>query len=281
MAIALWSALRQMESLRSAFIVSLTQGGATLSLRSNNKADLLKWAKREGIEPEWLLQPSETIDDLDSTSLNSVSRVGLAWSRGIFLESGAYVFARVAAEGTRTTTAINPDSDYGPDRSSANWDRWDNFLTTSAMLRFMATLEQYEIDALKALLFYRPQGLSVPAEEHIDEEVEERVIFEQPKFKNKKQGAVYQFPAIWTWIRPSAEANTERRKIFSRVYNINFPPPKFGKNHEELCDMRNAIAHGRARIDITLRELIQIHCYITTTMFEVRDSIRERYRLIL
>ena len=45
--------------------------------------------------------------------------------------------------------------------------------------------------------------------------------------------------------------------------------------------MRNAIAHGRKRIDITLHELIQVHGYVTKTMLTIRDTVYERYRLIL
>lgn len=278
MAIVLWTALRQMEAIRSAFFISLTQGGACQSLGSNDPNDLLEWAEREGIKPEWLLQSSETLDDIKASGLQSIPRVALAWNWAIMNDTGVD-YGKVVAEGTRTTVAINPDTDYGPDRSSAHWDRWENFLTTSAMVRFMATLEQFEIDALKALFFYRPQGAGIPVEEYDDVEATEKIIFEQPEIRD--QVAYYKFPSLWTWIRRSAEENSQRRQIFSRVYEIRFPQPKFDKKHADLCDMRNAIAHGRQRIDITFRELIQIHCYATTTMITVRDSIRERYRLIL
>lgn len=278
MAIVLWSGLRQMEALRSAFFVSLTQGGACEWLRSNDRADLLEWADREGIKHEWLLLAGESLDDIGRSKIDSVYRVGLAWALGILNDTGSD-YGKIAVESTRTTSVLNPDTDYGPERSSAIWDRWDNFLTTSAMVRFMATLEQFEIDTLKALFYYRPQGLGVPADEHIDEEVEESIVFEKPE--SRSQVAYYKSPPLWTWIRPSAENNNERRQIFSRVYEIKFPQPQFGKKHSDLCEMRNAIAHGRDRVDITLRELIQIQCYVTTTMLAVRDLVFERYRLLL
>lgn len=267
-----------MEALRSAFFVSLTQGGACQWLRSNETSDLLEWADREGIKHEWLLQTGESLDDLDNSKIDSVSRVGLAWNWGIINDTGAD-YGKIAVEGARTTVALNPETDYGPERSSANWDRWDNFLTTSAMVRFMATLEQFEIDTLKALFYYRPQGLGVPAVEHVDEEVDEKIVFEKPEIRS--QVAYYKSPALWTWMRQSAENNTQRRQIFSRVYEIKFPQPAFGKKHSDLCDMRNAIAHGRDRIDVSLRELIQIQCYVTTTMIAVRDAVLQRYRLVI
>ncbi|MBL8854885.1 MAG: hypothetical protein JNK57_13045 [Planctomycetaceae bacterium] len=145
------------------------------------------------------------------------------------------------------------------------------------MLRFMAALEQFEIDALKALFYYRPQGRGVPKDEHVLETVEESVIFETPE--KKSQVEHYQFPPLWTWIRQSAENNYERRKIFSRVYEIEFPSPKFGKKYGELCDMRNAIAHGRSNVNLTVFELVQIHCYVASTMLTLRAAILERYRL--
>jgi hypothetical protein len=147
------------------------------------------------------------------------------------------------------------------------------------MLRFMATLEQFEIDTLKALLYYRPHGTGIPADEYVEQEVTEDVIYETPQ--KQSQVLYFKWPALWTWIRKSAEDNGQRRQIFSRVYGISFPQPTFGKKHAELCDMRNAIAHGRDRVDITLRELIQIHCYVMTTMLSIRDVVFGKYRLIL
>ncbi|MGB7086605.1 MAG: hypothetical protein WBD47_13700, partial [Phormidesmis sp.] len=78
-----------------------------------------------------------------------------------------------------------------------------------------------------------------------------------------------------------AEDNNQRRQIFSRVYDIRFPKPDFGKTHEELREMRNAIAHGRDRVDISLSELSHIHGYVMKTLIEIRDTVSEKYRLIL
>lgn len=248
-------------------------------LASNDLNDLFEWAEQEGLKSEWLLQTNETIDEVKASGLQSIDRVGLAWNWAIINELGPVDYAKMVAEGTRTTTAINPSKDYGPDRSSAHWDRWENFLTTSAMVRFMATLEQFEIDALKALFFYRPQGMGIPFEEYEEVEVDEKITSEHPEIR--EQTAYYKFPPLWTWIGRSAMDNAQRRQIFKRVYDIQFPQPKFGKKHADLCEMRNAIAHGRQRVDITLMELIEIHCYVTKAMLAVRDTIRTQYRLIL
>lgn len=280
MAIILWASLRQLEAIRSAFFISLTEGGACQRLGRDSKADLLEWADREQIDPKWLLHDSEETfaDSVPETDVGSLTRVALAWNRGIIHDAGDS-YGKAVVEGTYTTTTIFPDTDYGPDRSSAHCDRWENFLTTSAMLRFMATLEQFEIETLKALLYYRPQGTGIPTDEYVEEEAQEDVVHEIPE--SRSQVLYYKRPALWTWMRKAAEDNIQRRQIFSRVYDISFPQPDFGKKHAELCDMRNAIAHGRDRVDITVRELIQIHCYVMKNLIAIRDVVHEKYLLIL
>ena len=214
MAIVLWSSLRQLEAVRSAFFVSLTKGGACQYLRKDTKLALLEWAHRESIDLQFLLHDSEEnfAESVPDTDIGAVDRVAMAWTRSIMNDAGDS-YGRAIVEGTSTTTNINPDNDYGVDRSSAHWDRWENFLTTSAMLRFMSTLEQYEIEALKALLYYRPEGTSTPATVYSEEEVQEDVIHEKPEMRS--QVLYFKRPALWTWIRRSAEDNNQRRQIFS------------------------------------------------------------------
>ena len=280
MAIVLWSSLRQLEAVRSAFFVSLTKGGACQSLGKDTKSALLEWANRENIDPQLLLHDSEEnfAESVPDINIGAVDRIAMAWTRSIMNDAGDS-YGKAIVEGTSTTARINPDNDYGVDRSSAHWDRWENFLTTSAMLRFMSTLEQYEIEALKALLYYRPEGTGDPATVYAKEEVQEDVIHEKPEMR--AQVLYFQYPALWTWIRRSAEDNNQRRQIFSRVYDIHFPKPEFGKTHKELREMRNAIAHGRDRVDISLSELSHIHGYVIKTLIEIRDTVSEKYKLIL
>ena len=46
--------------------------------------------------------------------------------------------------------------------------------------------------------------------------------------------------------------------------------------------MRNAIAHGLCdRVDISLSELSHIHGYVMKTLIAIRDTVSEKYRLIL
>jgi hypothetical protein len=78
MAIVLWSSLRQLEAVRSAFFISLTQGGGCQRLSTNKKTDLQEWAAREGIDPEWLLHGSEESfdDSVPDTIVDSIWRAG-------------------------------------------------------------------------------------------------------------------------------------------------------------------------------------------------------------
>lgn len=174
---------------------------------------------------------------------------------------------------------LNPERDHGVERSSASWERWENFLTTSAMVRFMATLEQFELDALKALMYYRPEGMVARVQGLPPIEAQEEVVHERPI--ERDQVWYYERPAIWTWMRRSAENNTERRQIFSRVFGIKFPQPTFGRRHQDLCELRNMIAHGREAVLITVNDLLQIHGYVTSTIIEIRDRVLEKYQVAL
>src|SRR4029450_4558629 len=91
MAIVLWSAHLQLAAVRSAFFISLTQGGACQRLAKNNKADLLEWANREGIDPQWLLHESEETFEgsVPDTDGGPIAGVALAWTRGIIKDAGS------------------------------------------------------------------------------------------------------------------------------------------------------------------------------------------------
>src|SRR5262249_162463 len=105
------------------------------------------------------------------------------------------------------------------------------------------------------------------------------VVQEKPE---KRGGEFYfKFPVLWSWLRKSAEDSVQRRQIFSRVFGISFPKPAFGKSESDLREIRNAIAHGRTRIDVTTRALMQIQGYVRRTIIAIRDAVRERYKLVL
>lgn len=151
------------------------------------------------------------------------------------------------------------------------------------MLRFLGAWEKFEMDALKCLLFYRPLGMGAPASEFPDETAGENVVCEVP-VKRSDGKKTYALPAMWTWIRSSAENNTERKRIFSQVYGIDLDRPDkkdFGWTYDELYDMRNAIAHGRDAVEITVGELLKVHNYVIKSMLSTVDKVFDRYRVRL
>ena len=211
--------------------------------------------------------------------IDPIRRPRKSWLDAYDLGALGENYGAVLAEGRRTTEAISPDTDHGTNRSSAHWDRQANLLTTSILLRLLATLEAFETDALKGLFYYRPTGSGTPVTEFEEEEVDENVIFEEPV--RKQQVDHFKLPPLWTWIKRSAEDNTQRRAIYSRVYGITFTQPDFGKKLSDLYEMRNAIAHGRKRVDVSIGLIFNVDAYVANSMIHLRDQNYENYRLII
>jgi len=288
MSVVIWAGLRQIEAVRNSFFLSLTQGSAVSAMNSDDVDKLKEWIYREGLGDWWErlnglenLSVPQSSEELPDIPRENVIRFDALWGTATTLCHSDS--ARVIGEGTRTTDQISPENDFGVERSSASWSRWENFVTTSAMLRFLGAWEKFEMDALKCLLFYRPLGMGAPASEFPDETAGENVVCEVP-VKRSDGKKTYALPAMWTWIRSSAENNTERKRIFSQVYGIDLDRPDkkdFGWTYDELYDMRNAIAHGRDAVEITVGELLKVHNYVIKSMLSTVDKVFDRYRVRL
>lgn len=278
MAVVLWAGLRQLESLRDAMVSNIVSGRFTMQFQGGSFDKLESWIEEEELRLADFLNRNETLDEARSSKIDIRSRLSLGLRQTTINLFGAN-YGSIVAEGQRTTERIDPDTDHGVERSSASWERSENLLTSSLLLRLMATLEQFEVDSLKALLFYRPRGYGPPSEEYEDEEANEEVVFEDPEVKDQVE--MFKYPPLWTWIRSSALDNGQRRRMFSRVYNITFPQPEFGMKHTQLCEMRNAIAHGRKNVPVSIGLVFQIDAYVAKTMIAIRNSVFENYRLIL
>lgn len=170
--------------------------------------------------------------------------------------------------------------EVGSTRSGAGWYRVENFILTSAFVRLLGASEQFELDVLKALLFYRPQGLSYSASQNDPVDVEERVILESPEIRENKE--YYKLPVLWTWIKRHAENNVERTKLLSNVYGIKTIPDGFtGKQKELWYERRNAIAHGREDVTILLQEYIDVQVFVVKSMIHVFKQCRENFLLTI
>jgi hypothetical protein len=259
MGVAIWAALRQVEALRESVASTLEHG----AIQKNKKLDLEKfaqWIRDQGVIPVIL-----TPRDFETGQQNGEEQVHLRMSMETFLEE-RYPYAQAVSEEMCYTQ--QGGFDFGVHRSGVGWHSLPNFVITSAFVRLLGASEQFELDVLKSLLYYRPAG---KAEHECDVvAVTSEVLTEQPD-----ESGAYSKPTIWTWIKKSAENNVERKTIFKRVYGIETTPEEFNglkkseinKYKNELYEKRNAIAHGRANVKMLLSD------YCTAEMF-VFETIR-------
>ena len=173
--------------------------------------------------------------------------------------------------------------DIGKSRSGIGWDNLPNFVITAAFIRLLGSMEQFELDVLKSLLYYRPNGKSEEKfGKHILADID--VITEEPN----KDGD-YRKPAIWTWMKKSAENNHERRKILKNVYGLEYAPIEFenmsGKNirkfYNSLYEKRNAIAHGRLGIIITLSDYCKAEVFLLRLIERITKDCKDKYSLLI
>lgn len=187
-----------------------------------------------------------------------------------------------------SSSLMNPDAKtVGQDRSGTGWSEGAAFCISSAFVRVLGASEQFELDVLKALLYYRPSGqpLGHP-DDQIEITVEMDIVTEEPVVK----GGVhyYEKPAIWTWLRRSAEGNDERRKIFKRVYSLELTPGETSGEREdnnklrkEWYTKRNIVAHGRAGVEIRFKEYLDVDAYVTKSMVHLATQCQEKQKLIV
>ncbi len=136
---------------------------------------------------------------------------------------------------------------------------------------------------LKSLLEYRPHKL---LGHPLDADycfVECDVVCEESHAdKSNPDIQVYSKPPLWTWIRKQAENNNERARIFAHVYNIKTIPPEYkGKQKQEWYEKRNAIAHGRNGVEMTLAEYIDVDVFVAKSMLFLSEQCQTSYKLVV
>ncbi len=154
MPVVLRAGLRQLEAVRFSTFLAISQGSASGVMNSADIAQFEEWVGLEELNGLWTkwnirsLDPPESTDNLMLPAKN-VLRFDLLWNiANTFCHPEVM---RVVEE--RTQRPEKPDDEVGVDRANAGClGRWDNFITTSAMIRFLGALEQFEIDALKMLV---------------------------------------------------------------------------------------------------------------------------------
>jgi hypothetical protein len=261
-----WTALRQMQAIRES-VASTLKGGAVDLGRGESDKYFDDWLKTQGVDAFYYRHmPGETLHlSLDETIKHAISTHGVDMHR-IMLAS--------------TYSRFN-EPDVGSDRSSTGWDKLPNFITSSALIRVLGAMEQYELDVLKALLHYRPAGKQHRSDE-VFAEADMSVVMELPDTDGR-----YAMPALWSWIRKSAENAVERRKIFKSVFGIDCFPSTFGQlkpneikmYYQEVYEQRNAIAHGRSFVEVTLGDYCKAEAFALSLFVHLSRVCNEQYSL--
>lgn len=266
MGVAIWAALRQIEALRESVAFTLEHG----AIQRNKKLDIeefAQWIRDQGVTPVII-----TYRDFETDQETGEEKVHLLTSMEEFLEE-RYPYTRAVRNEMRYTQ--HGGFDFGVHRSGVGWNNLPNFVITSAFVRLLGASEQFEIDVLKSLLYYRPAGKDELVDECDVVVVTPEVLTEEPD-----ESGAYSKPTIWTWIKKSAENNVERKKIFKGVYGIETTPEEFNglkksavnKYRNELYEKRNAIAHGRANVKMLLSD----YCTAEMFMFETIRTIGQQ-----
>lgn len=275
MGVAIWAALRQIEALRESVAFTLEHG----AIQKNKKLDPEKfeqWIRDQGVKPVIL-----TTRDFETGEQIGDEKVHLLSSMEEFLEE-RYPYARAVRNEMCYTQ--HGGFDFGVHRSGVGWNNLPNFVITSAFVRLLGASEQFELDVLKSLLYYRPAGKDELVDECDVVAVTSEVLTEEPD-----ESGAYSKPTIWTWIKKSAENNVERKTIFKRVYGIETTPEEFNglnksavnKYRNELYEKRNAIAHGRANVKMLLSDYCTAEMFIFETIRTIGQQCLDKLKVNL
>jgi hypothetical protein len=262
-----WAALRHVEALRDSVALNLEGGALGRFVRDFKEESLKAWLHDHGMgETTAANQPGfiHVRPTMDEYFLNRFED-----QREIL--------------GKMTRTSHGEEEDIGVERSSAGWQRLDNFVITSGFVRLLGAFEKFQMDTLKALLYYRPNG---PLGHSADQELitaTSDIITEEPIREGNTD--FFRKPALWTWIRKSAESNSERRKILHNVYEIEAVPPPNTKDKnrqlDEWYEKRNAIAHGRDLVEMKLSEYCDVEVLVTQSVLWIAKQCEEKLKLII
>lgn len=276
MGLAVWAALCQVEALRESVAFTLEEGAIQRG-RKLNLEEFATWISEQGVKPVIL-----TPRDFETEEQIGEDFVYLLGSMEGFLEDRYPLLARAVKDEMRR---INHDSpDFGVHRSGVGYHSLPNFVLTSAFVRLLGASEQFELDVLKCLLYYRPGGKTESPDGFEPVTVTSEVVTEEPGESN-----AYSKPPLWAWIKKSAENNIERKTIFKRVYGIDTTPQEFNgwkkdvvNNYREgLYKKRNAIAHGRENVTMLLSDYCTAEMYVIEVISTIRQQCIDKLKVSL
>lgn len=172
--------------------------------------------------------------------------------------------------------------DFGQERAGAGCNRLDNFIITSAFVRLLGAVETFELDMIKALLFYRPNGKTPPdvvEYEHIV--VEEKVVLEEPD--NDEKFVNFKYPPLWTWISGHTRSRFDRRKLLKKVFGFETTIPGFPDKliEKDWYPKRNAIAHGLKNVEMSLKEYCDVEIYALKVILHYEQQCKVKMNVII
>lgn len=265
MSIVAWAAKRQIQALHDAVAWSLG-----FVLNPNNQSNMPAKEINEPLYNHGLDCADEEADYL--------------FEFGSFMDSYIQNKGNLSTIEHKASSSISDASfDFGEERAGATWYELDNFIITSAFVRLLGSIETFELDMLKALLHYRPLGLIGPEQEQIEATVEEFVILEEPEIEKVKgsKREYYSYPPIWTWMRKSAYSNVERRRILTNVYKFGNVDDYKNAQIDDWYEKRNAIAHGRAAVKMTLKDYCDVEIYALKAVQHYEKECKTKMRLVI
>jgi hypothetical protein len=262
-----WTGLRQVQAVRESLQWTLV-GGALTSL---DPAQVAEWLAKQGMPRVQGFDLSDPEPKLPSLMVSSAMNAAFDQAYGRPFGTLARFIDRPAADVDH----------YAEQRSGAGWQNPANFIITSAFIRLLGAEEEFKMDVLKALFYYRPSGL--PLGDEADQmvlEAEADVMTEEPEIDGDRK--LYKKPAVWTWLRKQAENNVERARIFKNVFQIGVIPDGYvNKQKDAWYEKRNAIAHGRSGVVMTLAEYIEVEIFVARTLTFISDQCREKMKLVV
>jgi hypothetical protein len=249
-----WSGFRRVEMIRDALLWSL----CGIAFDRRTPRTVLAWLKQQGFDSlpkqvpksfkRKLFQPSHLIYPAVSDEF--------ARQFGTLLQ----ILARGSQE-----PADGLDN-FLRERGGAHWSEPHSFLISSAFVRLLATLEDFEKMVLKVLLHYFPAGKPTKLRRK-PINVDPEIIFEEPKPDLISQRPIYSKPLIWTWLRKPLQRPEERQQAFVAVFGIKMPPPGTNQNqYREWREIRNAISHGYTARRISLPEYVAVEVYVASVV---------------
>lgn len=240
----------------------------------------------EKIIETWIVEQGLTVATASAPNESSVT----------FIFRAIDAYRREQLQGLDLALARVSSSEVSPEgkklglaRSGAGWSKGADFCISSALVRLLGAWEQFELDVLKVLLFYRanPLGPSQEYESKPDEPNEVlEIISEEPKEQHNVQ--YYALPVIWTWLKPYAQDREQRGKLFKRVYGLERIAGATSKERsqnntmrEDWYDKRNVIAHGRGTINVTLGDYLAVEALVLKSVVQVVQECESKLRVTI